>query len=203
MANQYYEAAIRDIDFKRKVSSKTGRPIPRQAAWLTASPCSCEYKYFGTRWEPNKYPIWLEELTTLVMSKCDLNSNVFPNALNINLYESGGSGVGWHSDDEELFNTDSGETVIISLSLGSSRTFSYRRKDSQDDDDDDSHLWLSSGDLLIMSGRHQLHYKHQVPYEKIQGIRINITWRFIQNHQPGCRAERNTHDLDGVRPRHH
>ena len=46
-----------------------------------------------------------------------------PDCVNINLYEDGSQTVGWHADDESLFDGKNRDAMILSLSLGSTREF--------------------------------------------------------------------------------
>ena len=71
-----------------------------------------------------------------------------PNAVNLNLYRGWRSCVGWHSDDEPLFGECGDAKLIVSVSLGSSAVFRWRRQSCLDDD---GHLcWLGHGDILVM-----------------------------------------------------
>ena len=62
-------------------------------------------------------------------------------------YRSGHECVGWHADDEELFDAVRRSSTIISLSLGSSRKFQIRCPSGQVRSHD-----LHQGDLLVMDG---------------------------------------------------
>ena len=50
------------------------------------------------------------------------------NSVNINYYPSGRAALGWHADDEDLFPDENGNTVIASLSLGTTRCFELKEK---------------------------------------------------------------------------
>ena len=46
---------------------------------------------------------------------------------------------------------------------------------------------FGEGDLLTMEGLFQKRYTHRVPIQQsLQGIRVNITWRWILEHQGHC-----------------
>ena len=82
-----------------------------------------------------------------------------------------------HSDDESLFKGFN--VLIISLSLGAKRQFHIQKKGQARV----RHLVLSSGNLLVMHGLMQNHYKHGLP----AGLgddepRFNLTWRYITHH---------------------
>ena len=104
--------------------------VRRKAAWYVTKHCSCRYKYAGTVWTPNTFPDWLMTITKEVMRHAqvpDLQKSL-PNSCNINFYENEKAGVGWHSDDEELFQGKWKQCSIISLSLGATRIFQIKIK---------------------------------------------------------------------------
>ena len=69
-----------------------------------------------------------------------------PTAVNLNLYRGWKSG--WHSDDEPLFGECAEAKLIVSVSLGSSAVFRWRRQSCSDDE---GHLcWFGHGDILVM-----------------------------------------------------
>lgn len=110
----------------------------------------------------------------------------WPNSCNLNLYENGCHAVGWHADDEHLFQGKFQDCLIISLSLGSTRRFDLKM---QHPPRQMYNLKLASGDLCTMEGMTQRHYKHRVPKEPSDlcpGPRVNLTWRWIKAHERGC-----------------
>ena len=115
--------------------------------------------------------------------------------------------LGWHSDDEPLHGSIHDPYAILSLSMGCSRTFSIRPKDRRSDE---TKFLLSHGDLIAMNGKFQKIYQHRCvcimftsctarlpiahlfsvpPTKESCGPRINITFRWIMNHdlpRTGC-----------------
>lgn len=105
------------------------------------------------------------------------------NSCLINWYLDGNHYTGAHSDDTKDLQPNS---PIFSLSLGQSRTFRIRDKSpslgaagaaastSRD-------IELSSGTLLVMGGRMQQHFTHEIvkitSSQKLVNPRINITFR--------------------------
>merc|ERR1712087_601886 len=110
------------------------------------------------------------------------------NSCNLNLYEGGGMSVGWHSDDEALFQARFRDARIISLSLGVRRTFELRLNWPEERELSEFRLGLGDGDLCSMEGMLQKHTQHRVPPEPFAGsaARINLTWRWIVKHGPKC-----------------
>ena len=162
-----------------KVGPKT---LPRSAAWLTNPGCSCSYRYIGTLWPSTPMEPWFRAITDAVCKACDVKEP--PNSCNANLYEDGSQAVGWHADDERLFDAVNRDTLIISLSLGATRSFELQPKDNPGQI---TRLQLSDGDICTMEGLCQKHYVHRVPQESDVGkARINLTWRWIVRHDKAC-----------------
>ena len=91
-----------------------------------------------------------------------------PTGVNLNRYAGWGSSIPWHSDDEPLFGDQGDPKVIVSMSLGSSVDFRVCSR-------------------LVMDGLAQLEYEHSTSSE-LQGPRVNLTYRWITQHNPTCKA---------------
>jgi len=166
--------------------------IPRKTGWMVKRGCSCRYRYGGIEVEPQDFPKWMNDLMNIVMKPCGLTQqNDWPNSCNLNLYEDGGMTVGWHSDDEKLFQGKFRDCRIISLSLGASRKFELRLNWPEDGEKPVRRISLGSGDLLTMEGMTQKHFQHRVPREdNVTEPRINLTWRWVKKHVPRCPVDR-------------
>jgi alkylated DNA repair dioxygenase AlkB len=91
----------------------------------------------------------------------------------LNLYQDGGQGMSWHSDDEKELGEN---PTIASLSLGAERKFSLKHKRTQQR----ISLVLENGSLLVMKDTTQHHWLHSLPKaKKVQTPRINLTFRTI------------------------
>lgn len=146
----------------------------------------------------------MNDLMKQVMPYCGIESSEdWPTSCNLNLYEDGGMSVGWHSDDERLFQGKFQDIRILSLSLGVSRKFEMRANWPEENEKQHRRVLLASGDIMTMEGMLQKHFQHRVPREEnIQGPRINLTWRWIAKHNPRCPAgRRRTGDFRGSPPR--
>ena len=151
------------------------KPLPRKACWLTMPDTRYPYQYGGRKWPCQDMPGWLQLITRMVSQACGITD--LPNSCNANMYESGNDVVGWHADDEPLFQADRQDALIISLSLGATRTFAFKRNDLLEPV---HKLRLQNGDLCVMEGLMQKYYKHTIFREKGEvGPRINLTWRWI------------------------
>merc|ERR1712032_928987 len=122
------------------------------------------------------------------MPYCGIESSEdWPTSCNLNLYEDGGMSVGWHTDDERLFQGKFQDIRIFSLSLGAQRRFELRANWPEEGERPFHRLMLGNGDLCTMEGITQKHYQHRVPKEgNVTGPRINLTWRWIVKHSPKC-----------------
>lgn len=167
-------------------------PVPRKTAWMVQRGCSCTYHYGDVEVEPQIFPNWMLELLRHAMPRCGLCDPMdWPNSCNLNLYSNGSMCVGWHSDDEQLFQGTFRDTRIISLSLGQARKFELRRNWIEGKDKKPDSVILGPGDLMMMEGMVQKHFQHRVPKEEnVEGARINLTWRWIIKHDPHCPAGR-------------
>jgi len=182
---------IRDGTDWKQPMGKNG-PIPRKTAWMVAPGCTCNYGYGGIQVEPNEFPPWMVQVMQVTMPVCGLTDpRMWPNSCNLNLYENGGMSVGWHSDDEKLFQGKFQDIRIISLSLGVTRKFELRSNWPASGEQSVFQLALGDGDLCTMEGMLQKHFQHRVPNEgNVSGPRINLTWRWVVKHSPMCPASR-------------
>ena len=164
-------------------------PMPRKTAWMVAQNCSCTYEYGGMTVQPTVYPVWMIELMKEVMPHCGLKEfSEMPDSCNLNLYEDGTQMVGWHADDEDLFQGKVSDCRIISLSLGATRQFELELNWPDEGETLGASQQLADGDLCTMEGMTQKHYMHRVPEEEGPvGQRINLTWRWIGKHEGTCK----------------
>ena len=68
-----------------------------------------------------------------------------PTGVNLNRYAGNGSCIPWHCDNERLFGSPIEPKVIVSMSLGHSALFKFRRRAPGDIP---SPIRLDHGDLL-------------------------------------------------------
>jgi alkylated DNA repair dioxygenase AlkB len=142
-------------------------PIPRLQCFI-ADP-NANYTYSNSYLKKEAWPSILAALRTRLESHY---GHTF-NAVLVNWYRDGKDSMGWHSDDEaELGDSP----FIVSLSLGSTRKFLIRDKQSQKQ----WPIMLEDGSCLIMQGLSQLKYQHSLPKQlKVNQGRINLTFRSI------------------------
>ncbi|CAK9044857.1 unnamed protein product [Durusdinium trenchii] len=143
-------------------------PMPRKTAWMVAANFNCTYEYGGMTVQPTPYPVWMIQLMQEVMPHCGLKElSEFPNSCNLNLYEDNTQMVGWHADDEELFQGKFQDCRIISLSLGATRRFELELNWPEENECLGASQQLADGDLCTMEGMTQKHYMHRVPEEDV------------------------------------
>ena len=144
-------------------------PQPRLIAWHGDPEAS--YSYSGLTVQPTP---WTTLLTSL-KAKVEEVVPGFPfNSVLLNLYRNGKDSIAWHSDDEPELGEN---PTMASVSLGAVRKFSLKHKVTKEVHD----INLASGSLLVMAGRTQTYWMHQVPKTKRPvGERINLTFRCIR-----------------------
>jgi alkylated DNA repair dioxygenase AlkB len=95
------------------------------------------------------------------------------NAVLCNFYRNGNDSVGWHADAEPEMGP-----VIASVSLGAERLFRLKGQNGAVAFAER----LTHGSLLILGGKTQESFKHEVPKEpNIAQPRINLTFRHIEH----------------------
>ena len=89
----------------------------------------------------------------------------------VHLYRDGTDYIGYHSDSEAM------NTSVVSVSMGATRRFRFREKDTTRGWYDD--IELHSGDVVHMLPSCQKYFKHAVPKQlRVLKPRINITFRY-------------------------
>ena len=128
------------------------------------------YSYSSLTLFPTPYPPLLNEIRSEIETYC----NVSFNCCLANLYRNGNDSNGWHSDNEKELGD---QPVIASVSFGAERFFHLKHRNKKELR---HKIKLAHGSLLIMKGRTQEHWLHQIPKTKqIIGNRINLTFRII------------------------
>jgi alkylated DNA repair dioxygenase AlkB len=134
------------------------KPVPRAVAELMEW-CNLQ------RWR------WAPEPT----SPEDIDNVPLFNSSLVNWYMTGHHYMGPHRDDERSLHKYS---PVFSLSLGQTRTFRIRANDDAVIKD----IELRSGDYVVMGGRMQTYFKHEVTKVSgskgaLLGPRVNVTFR--------------------------
>lgn len=162
-------------------SDAFGHVAPRDEAYY-GDP-GTHYMYSKREYQPLPWTAELQSLKTCVeeatpeTAYANLGvSRLGYNAVLCNLYRDGNESVGLHADAEP----DMGP-VIASLSLGAERLFRLKGNGGAIAFSEK----MPHGSLLIMAGRTQKNFKHDVPKEPgVTQPRINPTFRRIKHGQP-------------------
>ena len=125
------------------------------------------YPYSGQILESQE---WIPEINDLASKLGGFLDEDF-DSVQMNLYEDGNHHICSHSDDEPLWGED---PTIASLSFGAPRRFLLKSKKSNDLKE----FVLTDGSLIVMKGKTQKFWKHEVPKMlNCTKPRINLTFR--------------------------
>ncbi len=127
------------------------------------------YKYSGVMRRAQPFSKMLSE----IRDRCAGVTGTRFNSALVNFYRNGQDGVGWHADNEAC---NGREPTIASVSLGATRRFDMRHRKTGET----IKIQLESGSLLVMAGKSQQCWVHQVAKTKrVHEPRINLTFRRI------------------------
>ena len=142
------------VGWEKKGSYHTAWSVPCNSSCT----CSCAYGQgpaIGPQTGKRCWPL----LAIAPLMKPWCAEGDVPTAANLNLYWGWKSFVGWHRDDEPLFGKCGDAKLIVSVSLGGSAVFRWKRRSCPNDD---GHLCcLGHGDILVMDGRCQDKFLHR------------------------------------------
>lgn len=166
------EALAAELPLRTDTFAMFGRSVavPRLISWH-GDP-GCRYRYSGQTYEPAP---WTPGLTR-VRAELAARTGLAFNAVLANYYRDGRDSVGWHSDDERELGPARDDVAIASLSLGATRRFVLRHRQSGESRE----FALGDGTLLVMRGRTQQQWRHALPKTAARvGARLNLTFRII------------------------
>jgi len=168
-ANFLLEELKQEVTWQQEKISLYGREhdIPRLTAWYGNSEKT--YTYSGITVTSLA---WIDRLLEIKRRIEGVSSFSF-NSVLLNRYRTGSDSVSWHADDEPELGQN---PVIGSVSFGEARNFQMKHRLL----DERRNIKLENGSYLLMKGRTQHHWLHQIPKSKrILGERINLTFRYI------------------------
>jgi len=166
-ADRCFSDLLESIDWRQEYATLFGRRIalPRLTAWFGPE----GYGYSGIQ----HAPVPLTPSLSALMSRVEGITGRQFNSVLLNLYRDGRDSMGWHSDDETSLGP---EPEIASLSLGATRRFHFKHRTTAAR----VALDLAHGSFLVMKGRCQTCWRHQLPKTRRKvGQRINLTFRTI------------------------
>ncbi len=168
-ADRMFHTLVDEIAWRQNHLRMFGRviPEPRLVSWIGDPEAS--YSYSGIDLSPSP---WTPALTR-IRRMCEQTAATTFNSVLANLYRDGSDSVDWHSDDEPELGHN---PVIASLSLGATRRFDLRHKDTKER----VSIELPAGSVVVMSGGCQTNWAHRVAKtKKATQPRINLTFRTI------------------------
>lgn len=156
-----------DLTWTRGEINMYGKVIPVPHDETLFGDPGLTYDYRGATLEAEPWPDFLAEARERIQAVSGFR---FDFAVG-NRYRTGKDSIGWHADDLPLIGK---RPAIASLSLGGTRKFKLRHKESRETFDYE----LESGTLLIMLPGCQEDWLHAVPKTaRPVGERINWTFR--------------------------
>lgn len=191
-ANELFNSLARICPFETKYMNFSGSLIglPRKTAYFGEK----DYSYSGITHSKQEFPPVLNSILKLVRENSFVTNTVSVKNLDklnsclINCYENENDSVNYHSDNEKELGPDFEKNIlVVSLSLGESRNFSIRTKESnqkaigkENTDNFKMDVELKHGSLAVMYGDFQHRYEHAILKEKTRKeTRINLTFRVI------------------------
>lgn len=168
-AFQLFTSLLKGLAWQEEQIFLYGRwvKVPRLMCWYGDK--NAEYHYSGVNHQPLP---WTGELLAIKQKIQDYYPCTF-NSVMANLYRNGSDSMGCHADDERELGEN---PLIASLSLGEQRLLKFRHQKSKQVLD----VILDNGDLLLMAGEIQHHWRHELPKtKKVKAERINLTFRQV------------------------
>ena len=170
-ADQLFQALRKELAWQQENIIIVGKcvKVPRLVCWYGDH--EAVYQYSGVVHEPLPWTADLFRVRQQIEQYCGR----YFNSVLANLYRDGSDSMGWHADKEKELGVN---PFITSLSLGDERLFKIRHNKTKQTID----INLQHGDLLLMGGALQHHWRHCVPKtRKEKSPRINLTFRQIKN----------------------
>lgn len=166
----YFSYLLFQISWKQEEMRMYGKTIkfPRLTSWYGDN---CKpYTFSGITLTPNLWTKELLEIKREIEPKCKVTFN----SVLLNLYRNGKDSISWHTDAEKELGKN---PVIASVNFGAIRKFQLRHIETKEKIE----IELKHGSLLIMQGKLQHYWQHQIPKTKKEiRERINLTFRIIK-----------------------
>lgn len=191
-SNTLFNSLAQGLKFEIRYMNFLGTEIliPRKTAYFGEK----DYSYSGITHSKQDFPPVLNSIIKLVKENSFVTNTVSVKNLDklnsclINCYENENDSVSYHSDNEKELGPDFEKNIlVVSLSLGETRNFSIRTKESnqkaigkENIDNFKMDVELKHGSLAIMYGDFQHKYEHAILKEKTRkNARINLTFRVV------------------------
>lgn len=169
-ATHYFNTLLKSIPWQQDDITIFGKTYKQPRLTALYANNQKPYSYSNLTMHPKVFTQPLLEIKNLVEQ---VSHSHFTTCL-LNLYRDGNDSNGWHADNEKELGHN---PVITSVSLGADRIFKLKHRHDKSLKQD---LILQHGSLLLMKGKTQHYWLHQIPKTKKQvGKRINLTFRII------------------------
>ena len=170
-ADFIFNQLINDITWQQDYITVYGKTYPQPRLTALYGNERKSYSYSNITMQPHSWTPFLQKIKTLVENVSDTN---FTTVL-LNQYRDGKDSNGWHADNEKELGIN---PVIASVSFGAERNFQLKHNTESSLK---KSIILTHGSLLLMKGKTQHFWKHQIPKTaKPVGLRINLTFRLIK-----------------------
>jgi len=171
-ADSYFEHLKSSINWRQDNITVFGKTYKQPRLTALYAENNSSYSYSSIVMSPIPFTSELLEIKQRIEKE---TQQKFTTIL-LNFYRDGKDSNGWHADNEkELGN----QPVIASLSLGATRFFHFKHRNIKTER---YKIALQHGSLLLMKGKMQQHWLHQIAKTKKEvGERINLTFRTIQS----------------------
>merc|ERR1712129_599490 len=186
-SDSFYESVHSCVDWEQPPGAMG--PTPRKSAWMVRDGCTCAMSIGRSReLQPQPFPMWMMEIMHCVMPMCGVvDEQEWPDSCNLMLFQDGNDSVGWHAEDEKLFQAKFRDARFITLTLGARRKFEFRLNWPEDGKHQSHQLQMGNGDMLVMEGMLQKHFQNRVPKAgSISAPTVSLCWRWILKHHPKC-----------------
>lgn len=170
-ANMYLKVLREETPWRQDDITVFGKTYPQPRLTALYANNEKSYSYSNITMRPMLFTPQLQELKGKVE---EVAGTEFTTCL-INRYRTGRDSNGWHADNEKELGEN---PIIASVSLGAERFFHLKHKR---DPTLKYKLLLEHGSLLLMRGKTQHFWKHQIAKTAKQvDERINLTFRIIK-----------------------
>lgn len=180
--NDLYQLLLTELPWQADVVTLFGKThiTTRQIVWMGDN--SISYRYSGHSRQALPWSDTVFHVKQLIEQRLsDIGIKVEFNSCLLNYYPSGADGMGYHADDEKELGQ---QPIIAALSLGATRKFVFKHKTvrhktiGHKDQPVKVELPLQSGQLIVMHGDTQTHWKHTITKTKtVSEGRISLTFR--------------------------
>ena len=172
-----YQTLLHELPWQADIVTLFGKThiTKRQIVWMGDEGLS--YQYSGHTRQAVPWTKSVFHVKQLVEQQlASIGIFVTFNSCLLNYYPSGSEGMGYHADDEKELGS---QPIIAALSLGATRKFVFKHKKNRHENKPVKvELYLESGQLIVMHGETQSHWKHTITKTKtVSEGRISLTFR--------------------------